>query len=72
MEAGRRIVREAPLLVQGAVLVVAVLLLKDGITPLLYRLLLRWERWAWWLLLPALIVYLGLRVACEQADVCLL
>lgn len=71
IEAGRRIVREAPLLVQGAVLVVAVLILKDGITPSLYRLLQRRERWAWWLLLPAVIVYLGLQIACQQAQVCL-
>ena len=71
MEAGRRVAHEAPLLVQGAVLVVAVLLLREGLTPALYRLLRRGERWAWWLLLPAVIAYLGLRIACRQADVCL-
>jgi ABC-type branched-subunit amino acid transport system permease subunit len=71
MEAGRRIVSEAPLLVQGGVLVVIVLVLKDGIAPSLFRLLQRWERWVWWLLVPAVIAYLGERVACEQADLCL-
>ena len=71
MEALRRIVREAPLLVQGAVLVVAVLALKDGITPWLNHLLKRWERWGWCLLLPAVIVYLGRKIACESAELCL-
>ena len=71
MEATRRIVREAPLLVQGAVLVGVVLLLADGVTPPLFRLLERHRRWAWWLLLPAVILYFGYRVACLQADLCL-
>ncbi len=71
MEATRRIVREAPLLVQGAVLVGIVLVLEDGITPPLYRLLKRHARWAWWILLPAVILYFGQRVACQQADLCL-
>jgi branched-chain amino acid transport system permease protein len=71
MEASRRIVREAPLLVQGAVLVGVVLVLKDGITPPLFRLLERHRRWAWWLLLPAVILYFGQRAACQQADLCL-
>ena len=71
MEAGRRIVREAPLLVQGAVLVGIVLALEDGVTPPLSRLLTRYRRWAWWLLLPAVVFYFGQRVACLQADVCL-
>ncbi len=35
------------------------------------RLLKRHRRWAWWLLLPAVILYLGHRVACQQADLCL-
>lgn len=71
MEASRRIVREAPLLVQGGVLVGVVLLLKDGVTPPLSRLLARHHRWTWWLLLPAVILYLGQRVACQQTDFCL-
>jgi ABC-type branched-subunit amino acid transport system permease subunit len=71
MEATRRIVREAPLLVQGTVLVGVVLALADGVTPPLFRLLDRYRRWAWWLLLPAVILYLGHRVACQQADLCL-
>jgi branched-chain amino acid transport system permease protein len=71
MEASRRIVREAPLLVQGAVLVGVVLVLEDGITPPLFRLLRRHRRWGWWLLLPAVILYFGHRVACQQADLCL-
>jgi len=71
MEATRRIVREAPLLVQGAVLVGIVLVLEDGVTPPLFRLLKRHHRWAWWLLLPAVILYLGHRVACQQADLCI-
>jgi len=66
MEAGRRIVRE-----QGAVLVGIVLALEDGVTPPLSRLLTRYRRWAWWLLLPAVVFYFGQRVACLQADVCL-
>jgi branched-chain amino acid transport system permease protein len=71
MEASRRIVREAPLLVQGAVLVGVVLVLEDGITPPLFRLLKRYQRWGWWVLLPAVILYFGHRVACQQADLCL-
>jgi branched-chain amino acid transport system permease protein len=70
-EATRRIVREAPLLVQGAVLVGIVLLLEDGVTPPLFRLLQRYRRWAWWLLLPAVILYFGHRIACQQTDFCL-
>ena len=70
MEAGRRIVREAPLLVQGAVLVGVVLVLKDGVTPPLFRVLARHRRWGWWLLLPAVLVYFGHRVACQQANLC--
>jgi ABC-type branched-subunit amino acid transport system permease subunit len=71
METGRRIVREAPLLVQGAVLVGIVLALEDGVTPPLSRLLTRYRRWAWWVLLPAVVFYFAQRVACMQADVCL-
>ena len=68
MEATRRIVREAPLLVQGAVLVGIVLVLEDGVTPPLFRLLKRHRRWAWWLFLPAVIFVaaiplLGMHVA---------
>lgn len=70
-EAARRILREAPLLVQGAVLVGAVLLLRDGITPLTLRLLRRQERLGWWLLVPAILLYFGERVACRQLDRCL-
>jgi branched-chain amino acid transport system permease protein len=70
MEASRRIVREAPLLVQGAVLVGVVLVLEDGITPPLFRFLTRHRRWGWWLLLPAVLLYFGHRVACLQADLC--
>jgi len=71
MEGTRRIVREAPLLVQGAVLVGVVLALEDGITPPLFRLLKRHARWGWWIVLPAVILYFGHRVACQQADLCL-
>jgi branched-chain amino acid transport system permease protein len=71
MEVSRRIVREAPLLVQGAVLVGVVLVLENGITPPLFRLLERHRRWGWWILLPAVILYFGHRVACQQADLCL-
>ncbi|HEX3178983.1 MAG TPA: hypothetical protein VHZ49_20065 [Methylomirabilota bacterium] len=71
MEASRRIVREAPLLVQGAVLVGVVLMLEDGITPPLFRLLKRHVRWGWWVLLPLVIFYFGHRAACQQADLCL-
>ena len=71
MEGARRIVREAPLLVQGAVLVGVVLALEDGITPPLFRLLKRHARWGWLVLLPVVIFYFGHRVACQQADLCL-
>ena len=71
MEGTRRIVREAPLLVQGAVLVGVVLALEDGITPPLFRLLKRHARWGWWIVLPAVILYFGHRIACQQADLCL-
>jgi branched-chain amino acid transport system permease protein len=71
MEAARRIVREAPLLVQGAVLVGIVLVLEDGITPPVFRVLTRYRRWGWWLLVPAVLLYFGHRVACQQADLCL-
>ena len=55
---------------QSAVLVGIVLVLEDGVTPPLFRLLKRHRRWAWWLFLPAVILYLGQRVACQQADLC--
>ncbi len=71
MEASRRIVREAPILVQGAVLVIMVLLLKDGVTPPLARLLERRIGWGWWVLLPAVLLYFGHQVACRQWDRCL-
>ena len=71
MEGARRIVREAPLLVQGAVLVGVVLVLEDGITPPLFRLLKRYARWGWWILLPLVALYFAQRVACHQADLCL-
>jgi ABC-type branched-subunit amino acid transport system permease subunit len=70
-EAGRRIVRQAPILVQGAVLVGIVLLLEDGLTPPVGRFLRRHARWGWWLLLPAMLLYIGHQVACRQADLCL-
>ena len=71
MEGARRIVREAPLLVQGAVLVGVVLVLEDGITPPLFRLLKRYARWGWLIVLPVVILYFGHRVACQQMDLCL-
>jgi len=71
MEAARRIVREAPILVQGAVLVGMVLALEDGLTPPLFRRLERWARFGWWVLLPLVVLYFGHRVACQQADLCL-
>ena len=71
IEAIQRILREAPLLLQGAVLVAAVLVLKEGLAPSLFGLLRRWERWGWLLLLPAVLLFLGLRVSCEQAGLCL-
>jgi urea transport system permease protein len=71
MEVARRIVREAPLLVQGAVLVGIVLVLEDGITPPLFRLLERHRRWGWFVLLPLVVFYFAHRVACQQADLCL-
>jgi hypothetical protein len=71
MTAARRIVREAPLLVQGAVLVGIVLALEDGLTPPLFRILGRHARWGWWIVLPVVLLYFGHRVACLQADLCL-
>ena len=70
MEATRRIVREAPLLVQGVIRWAPAPAQGQG-TPPLFRLLQRHRRWAWWLLLPAVILYLGHRVACQQTDLCL-
>ena len=66
-----RMVQQAPLLVQGIVLIGSVLILKDGITPPLLRQLARRPLIGWLLLLPALSAYFGLKVACRQADVCL-
>jgi hypothetical protein len=48
-----------------------VLLLKDGITPPAFRLISGRPRLGWWLLLPAVLLYFGERVACRQADLCL-
>jgi branched-chain amino acid transport system permease protein len=70
-EALRRVLREAPVLVQGFVLVGAVLLLHDGVAPPALRLLRRYERLGWLVLLPASLLYLGERVACRQLDRCL-
>ncbi len=71
LEIIRRMIQQAPLLVQGAVLVATVLLLKDGITPPLIRQLARRPRIALFLLLPAVIALFGIKVACRQADFCL-
>lgn len=71
LEIIRRIVQQAPLLVQGAVLVATVLLLKDGITPPLTRQLARRPLIGWLLLLPVVIAFFGMKVACRQADLCL-
>jgi urea transport system permease protein len=71
MEGSRRIVREAPVLVQGTVLVAMVLALEDGLTPPFSRLLTRWARWGWWVLLPVVVLYFGHRIACQRADLCL-
>jgi branched-chain amino acid transport system permease protein len=54
-----------------AALMEVVLALKDGITPPLSRLLKDHARWGWWIVLPAVILYFGHRIACQQADLCL-
>lgn len=68
----KRLADQSPLLVQGSALIAAVFLLRQGITPPVIALLAN-HRWlGWFVLLPSLIVFLGLRVACMQAGVCLL
>ncbi len=71
MEAANRIVKEAPLLVQGAVLVAMVLLLRDGLVPPLLQWGRRHPRICWLLILPLVIVYFGAKVLCRQMDWCL-
>jgi len=71
LEIIRRIIEQAPILVQGAVLVITVLLLKDGITPPLIRQLDQRPMICWFLLLPAVTVFSVIKVACRQAGFCL-
>lgn len=70
-EIGRRSIQQAPLLVQGAALVAAVLLLRDGLTPPLLRQLARRPTLGWLVLLPAVLAYFGASLACRQAGLCL-
>jgi urea transport system permease protein len=71
MEATRRVLIQAPVLMQGAVLLAMVLLLRDGVTPPLFRALRRHQLVGWLVLLPAVLLYSGHQVACRQADLCL-
>ena len=71
-ELGRRSVQQAPVLVQGAALVIAVLLLREGMVSPLLRSLRRWPRIGWLVLLPLVVAWFAGRAACRQAGVCLL
>lgn len=70
MEASNRVVKEAPILLQGAILVAMVLLLRDGIVPQLGRWGQRHPWLCWWVLLPLVVAFYGVQVLCRQADVC--
>jgi branched-chain amino acid transport system permease protein len=70
MEVSNRMVKEAPTLVQGAVLVLMVLLLRDGLVPPLLRWGRRHPYLGWGVLLPAVVVFYGVQILCRQADVC--
>jgi branched-chain amino acid transport system permease protein len=66
----RRLIDQSPLLVQGTALIVAVLILKRGITPPVMSFLAN-HRWlGWFVLLPGLIISLSFRIACMQAGLC--
>jgi hypothetical protein len=71
MEASNRLVKEAPILAQGAVLVVMVLLLRDGLVPHLVHWGKRHFWLCWLVLLPLVVAFYGAQVLCRQADVCL-
>jgi ABC-type branched-subunit amino acid transport system permease subunit len=71
MEASNRVVKEAPILLQGAVLVLMVLLLRDGIVPQLVRWGQRHLWLCWGVLLPLVVAFYGVQVLCRQADICL-
>jgi branched-chain amino acid transport system permease protein len=71
MEASNRMVKEAPLLAQGAILVLMVLLLRDGLVPPLVRWGKRHLWLCWLLLLPLVVAFYGLQVLCRQLEVCL-
>ena len=64
------IAQQSALVVQGAVLIGTVLVLKNGITPPLASFLRRWPLAGWLLLLPAVIAYFAAQIACRQADFC--
>jgi ABC-type branched-subunit amino acid transport system permease subunit len=72
MEASNRLVKEAPILAQGAVLVGMVLLLRDGLVPHLGRWGQRHLRFCWLVLLPLVVAFYGAQVLCRQAAICLL
>lgn len=71
MEAGNRIVREAPLLVQGLILVLMVLLLREGIVPQVAKWGARFPKVGWLVALPLVVLFYGHQVTCRQWDVCL-
>ena len=71
MEVSNRMVKEAPNAAPGAVLILMVLLLRDGLVPPL----LRWGQGQPYIGLgvcccPQVVVFYGLQVLCRQADVC--
>jgi branched-chain amino acid transport system permease protein len=71
MEASNRIIKEAPILAQGAVLVVMVLVLQDGLVPHLIRWGQRHLWLCWLLLVPLVVAFYGVQVLCRQAEICL-
>jgi branched-chain amino acid transport system permease protein len=67
----KRFIDQSPLLVQGTALIVAVFILKRGITPPLLSFLATRPWFGWLVLFPSLLIYFSLRVACMQASFCL-
>jgi branched-chain amino acid transport system permease protein len=67
----KRVTVQAPLIIQGAVLVITILLVKKGMVPMLSHFLQQWQRFGWILLWPAVAAFFLHQVACRQASLCL-
>jgi ABC-type branched-subunit amino acid transport system permease subunit len=68
----RRLIEQAPLLVQGVALIATVFVLKRGIAPPVLEFLAHRSWIGWLILLPAVVAYFVLRVVCIHSDFCLL